>query len=124
MNQFLGDTAALRAFANARQDTRLLRLRFPNNDAPAGALLLANTLDADEALARDFVWTVGVLSDSANVRPDAVLRKMVCVELVREDGTLRFFNGYVTGFKLLRTDSARVERSASSEVAADAPAEV
>lgn len=108
MNQFQGDTAALRAFASARQDTRLLRLRFPNNDAPAGALLLANTLDADEGLARDFVWTVGVLSDSANVRPETVLRKMVCVELVREDGTLRFFNGYVTGFKLVRTDGGFV----------------
>ena len=108
MNQFQGDTAALRAFANARQDTRLLRLRFPNNDAPTGALMLANTLDADEGLARDFTWTVGVLSDSANIRPDAVLRKMVCVELVREDGTLRFFNGYVTGFRLLRTDGGFV----------------
>lgn len=30
MNQFQGDTAALRAFANARQDTRLLRLRQDN----------------------------------------------------------------------------------------------
>jgi type VI secretion system secreted protein VgrG len=108
MNHFQGDTAALRAFASERQDSRLLRLRFPHDDAPAGALMLANTLDADEGLARDYVWTIGVLSDSPTVRPGDVLSKMVCIELVREDGTLRFFNGYVTSFKLLRTDGGFV----------------
>jgi type VI secretion system secreted protein VgrG len=104
MTQFQGDTAALKALASDRQNTRLLRIRFPKDDAPAGALMLANTLEADEGMARDYVWTVGVLSDSANVRPEDVLGKMVCIELVREDGTLRFFNGYVTGFRFVRTD--------------------
>jgi type VI secretion system secreted protein VgrG len=104
MTQFQGDTAALKALASGRQDTRLLRLRFPKDDAPAGALMLANTLEADEGLGRDFVWTVGVMSDSASVRHEDVLAKMVSVELVREDGTLRFFNGYVTGFRFVRTD--------------------
>jgi type VI secretion system secreted protein VgrG len=108
MNQFQGDTAALRAFATERQETRLLRLRFPNGDAPPGVLMLANTLDADEGLARDYVWTVGVLSDSVAIPHEAVLGKMVCIELVREDTTLRYFNGYVTGFRLLRTDGGFV----------------
>ncbi|WP_332878494.1 contractile injection system protein, VgrG/Pvc8 family [Massilia sp. S19_KUP03_FR1] len=108
MNQFQGNTAALRDFATERQDTRLLRLRFPKGDAPAGALMLANTLDADEGLARDFVWTVGVLSDSTTIRHEDVLGKMVCIELVREDATRRFFNGYVTGFRLLGTDGGFV----------------
>lgn len=104
MSQFQGDTASLKVFASERQGTRLLRLRFPKDDGPAGALMLANTLEADEGLARDYVWTVGVLSDSANISPGDVLEKMVTVELVREDGTLRFFNGYVTAFRFVRTD--------------------
>ncbi len=108
MNQIQGDYAALRALATGRQDTRLLRLRFPKGDAPAGALMLANTLDADEGLGRDYVWTVGVLSDSATVRHEDVLGKMVCIEMVREDATLRYFNGYVTGFRLLGTDGGFV----------------
>jgi len=111
MSQFHSHTAALAAlaaFAGQRQDTRLLRLRFPNNDAPAGPLMLANTLDADEGLARDYIWKVGVLSDSVAIRPEDVLGKMVCIELVREDGSLRFFNGYVTSFTLLRTDGGFV----------------
>jgi type VI secretion system secreted protein VgrG len=108
MNHFQGDTAALRAFAGERQDTRLLRLRFPNDDAPAGVFMLANTLEADEGLGRDFVLTVGVLSDSATILHEDVLAKMVCIDLVREDATLRYFNGYVTGFRLLRTDGGFV----------------
>lgn len=108
MNKHHSKTLALAALAAEQQGTRLLRLRFPNDDAPAGALMLANTLDADEGLARDFTCTVGVLSDSAAVRHEDVLGKMVCIELVREDGSLRFFNGYVTSFTLLRTDGGFV----------------
>lgn len=86
------------------QGERLLRLHFPHNDAPAGATLLANSLDASESLSRDFCYVVEVLSDDAAVPLDSVIGKMVCIELVREDGSLRYFNGHVFEFRFLRTD--------------------
>ena len=104
MNLFQGDTAAIVALASDQQYKRLLRLRFPKNDGPARAVMLANTLTASERLACDFVYVVEVLSDSATIGPDDVLGKMVTVELVREDGTLRYFNGYVFEFRLIKTD--------------------
>jgi hypothetical protein len=52
-----------------RQTNRLLRLTFPRDDAPAGALLVANTLDAFEGVSRDFEFKVEILSDSPRHRP-------------------------------------------------------
>jgi type VI secretion system secreted protein VgrG len=104
MNRFKGDAAALEALANDRQGKRLLRLQFPNNDAPAHAFMLANRLDASESLSRDYAYKVEVLSDNATIRHDDVLGKMVTIELVREDGTIRYFNGYVMEFRFVRTD--------------------
>jgi type VI secretion system secreted protein VgrG len=45
-----------------RQHGRLLKLAFPHDDAPAGSQLVANRLEADEGLSRDFEYTVDVLS--------------------------------------------------------------
>lgn len=104
MNMFQGDTAAIEALVNDQQCKRLLRLRFPKNDGPAQATMLANTLIASESLARDFVYSIEVLADSATIHQDDVLGKMVAIELVREDGTLRYFNGYVFEFRLVKTD--------------------
>ncbi|MBZ2207612.1 type VI secretion system Vgr family protein [Massilia soli] len=104
MNQFRGDAAALEALANDRQGKRILRLRFRKDDAPANAFMLANRLDASEGLGQDYAFTVEVLSDNAAIPHDDVLGKMVTVELVREDGTLRFFNGFVFDFSFLKTD--------------------
>lgn len=104
MNQFKGDAAVLEALANDRQGKRILRLRFPKDDAPANAFMLANQLEASEGLGLDYAFTVEVLSDNAAIPHDDVLGKMVTIELVREDGTLRFFNGYVFDFRFLKTD--------------------
>jgi type VI secretion system secreted protein VgrG len=104
MNHFQGDTAAIRALSIERQTGRLLRLRFPRNDAPQGVFMLANSLDSFESLSRDYSHVVEVLSDSATIEPDAMLGKMATVELVREDGTLRYFNGYVFEFGFVKTD--------------------
>ena len=104
MNLFQGDTAAIQAFANERQGKRLLRLRFPRNDGPPRTAMLANRLDAIESLSKGYAYTVGVLSDSVKIDHDMVLGKMVTIELVREDGTLRYFNGYVFEFRLEKTD--------------------
>ncbi|PKB13781.1 type VI secretion system Vgr family protein [Janthinobacterium sp. 64] len=104
MNFFDGDTITLAALCNGMQGDRLLRLHFPYGDAPADTLLLANSLDANESLSRDFSYVVEVLSDDAAIALDKVMGKMVTIELVREDGTLRYFNGYVFEFRFVRTD--------------------
>jgi type VI secretion system secreted protein VgrG len=96
--------ACLAGLAGASQHDRLLRLDFPRNDGPAGAILLANAFEGDECLSRDFRYTVEVLSNDANIALTDVMGKMVTVSLVRDDRSLRYFNGYVFAFSHLRTD--------------------
>ena len=93
------------ALAQGRQHKRLLRLSFPRNDGPE-AVLLANRLDADEGLSRDFVFEVEVLADNPGVALKDVLGKMVAIELVRGDGSLRYFTGFVFEFGLSKFDGA------------------
>ncbi|WP_022974468.1 type VI secretion system Vgr family protein, partial [Xanthomonas maliensis] len=89
--------------ALARQSDRLLRLHFPANDGPA-AVLLPERLDADEALSRDFAFTVTLLSDDAAIAAKTLIGKLVTLELVRQDAEPRYFNGYVFEFARVRTD--------------------
>ena len=91
--------------ANQRQSNRLLRMSFPNDDAPT-AVMLANQLDAFEGLSRDFVFTVEVISDDSKIALKDMQGKNVTVSLVRPDGQLRHFNGYVFEFRHVRTDGA------------------
>jgi type VI secretion system secreted protein VgrG len=92
------------ALARERQHKRMLRLSFPHGDGPAALLLLPNRLEAREELSRDFEFKVELLAENARIRPEDLQGKMVSIELVRGDGSLRYFNGYVHGFRLLRTD--------------------
>jgi type VI secretion system secreted protein VgrG len=96
--------SALDIFADDEQHNRLLRMRFPEGDAPPGIKMLVNTFDGHESLSQGFLYTVGVLSDDASIDLALVVGKMVTIDLVREDGTLRHFNGYVFEFGLLKTD--------------------
>ncbi len=86
-----------------RQHARILRLASPHDDGPASTLLV-NKLDAYEALSRDFAYTVELLSDDAALDLKTLQGKLLSVELVCQDGTLRHFTGYVFSFRLLRTD--------------------
>ena len=104
MKRCLGDTSTLTAWANEPQGKRLMRMRFPRNNAPPHGQLLANTLDADEHLSRSFKYTVGVLSDNARLALADMLGKLVVIDLVREDGTLRHFSGHVFSFSLTSAD--------------------
>ena len=88
-----------------RQNKRLLRLSFPHDDAPAGALMVANRLEAYEGLSRDFQYTVEVLSDNPDIALKDVLGKMATVEFVREDSSSRYFNGYVFDFRFVKNDA-------------------
>lgn len=103
MNLLQGVTAVLAAFGGDPQHQRLLRMEFPNNDGPAG-IMLVNALVAEEALSSDFSYDVEVLSDDARIPLKAVMGKMVTISLVRDDGTLRYFNGYVFEFRFVKTD--------------------
>jgi type VI secretion system secreted protein VgrG len=105
MNNFVD--AGLQLLGKLDQQNRLLRMHFPNEDGPA-AVMVANRLDAREALSRDFRFVVEVISDDATIALKDVQGKMVTVELVREDGSLRYFNGYVFEFRRDCTDGAQV----------------
>ncbi len=103
MNLLQGVTAILAAFNNDPQGQRLLRLDFPQGDGP-DSIMLANAIVADEALSCDFNYEVEVLSDDALIPLKSVIGKMVTISLVRDDGTLRYFNGYVFEFRFIKTD--------------------
>lgn len=98
------EPAALAVLLGDPQHRRLMRLDFPMGDAPSNALLLANQLDAHEGISHDFRYVVEVLSDDASIALDTVVDKMVTISLVLDDGSLRYFNGYVDSFRFVRTD--------------------
>jgi type VI secretion system secreted protein VgrG len=93
----------LRDLVGGRQHHRLLRLSFPNQDGPSGQLLV-NKLDALESLSKPFEFCVELLSDNPDIPLKDMQGKMMCVQLVRRDGTLRYFTGIVFSFALKTVD--------------------
>ncbi|WP_322403607.1 type VI secretion system Vgr family protein [Massilia luteola] len=86
-----------------RQYARILRLTFPHHDGPRSELLV-NKLEADEGLSRDFEFTVELLSNDASLDLKDLQGKLLSVELVRNDGEIRYFTGYVFSFRFVKTD--------------------
>lgn len=86
-----------------RQHHRILRLLFPKDDAPR-AQFLVNRIDATECLSRDFEFTVELLSDDADLALKEMQGKLLNIELVRKDGSLRYFSGYVFSFRRRHSD--------------------
>jgi type VI secretion system secreted protein VgrG len=86
-----------------RQYNRILRLSFPNSDGPA-AQLLVNKIDATEALSKDFEFKAELLSDDPNIALKTVQGKLLNIELVRRDGSVRYFSGYVFSFRRRHSD--------------------
>ncbi|MCG2586108.1 type VI secretion system Vgr family protein [Massilia sp. TS11] len=101
-SQVLAEVASS-VFGSDSQHHRLLRLDFPRSDGP-DQILLPNMLNAHEEVSRGFRIEVEALSDDARIPLKAMMGKMVTISLVREDGSLRYFNGYVTEFRFLRAD--------------------
>ena len=93
----------LQSLLETHQSTRLLRLSFPRDDGPQ-AKLMVNRFEGTEYLSRDFEFKVELLSDDARIELEAMHGKLLCVSLVQADGSLRPFTGYVTSFKLVKTD--------------------
>ena len=83
---------------------RLMILSFPRNDGPA-ATLLVNKMSAQETVSADFTFTLEVFSENAEIPLKDVQCKMVCVELMRDDHSKRFFNGYCFEFALQSIDN-------------------
>ena len=102
-SQAIAAGAALSAFGLGAQHDRLIRLAFPRGDGP-DAILLPNRLSAREEISRCFRFDVELLSDDARIPLKSMMARMVTISVVREDGSLRYFNGYVTEFQFLRTD--------------------
>jgi type VI secretion system secreted protein VgrG len=102
-SQAIAAGAALSAFSHDAQHDRLMRLDFPYGDGP-DRILLPNRLKAHEEVSRCFRFEVELLSDDAQIPLKAMMARMVTISLVREDGSLRYFNGYVTEFRFLRAD--------------------
>ncbi|WP_332877053.1 type VI secretion system Vgr family protein [Massilia sp. S19_KUP03_FR1] len=101
--QAIAAGAARTAFGADAQHNRLLRLDFPFRNGPPDALL-ANRILAHEELSRGFRFEVEVLSKEAHIPLKMLMGRMVVISLVRSDGSLRYFNGYVTEFRFVRTD--------------------
>jgi type VI secretion system secreted protein VgrG len=95
--------AARSAFSGASQHNRLMRLDFPLKDGPP-AILLPNKLVAHEEVSRGFRFDVEVLSDDPRIPLRIMMGRVVTISLVREDGSLRYFNGYITEFRFVRCD--------------------
>jgi type VI secretion system secreted protein VgrG len=102
-SQAIAAGAALSVFSLNAQHDRLMRLEFPRGDGP-DPILLPNRLSAREEVSRCFRVEVELLSDDARIPLKAMMARMVTISIVREDGSLRYFNGYVTEFRFLRTD--------------------
>ena len=67
--------------------------------------MLVNQLIAEEYISQDFCFTLEVLSDDAEIALKDVQGKMVCVELLRDDHSKRYFNGYCFAFSLQKIDN-------------------
>jgi type VI secretion system secreted protein VgrG len=102
-SQAIAAGAALSAFTLDAQHDRLMRLDFPRGDGPE-AILLPNRLSAHEEVCRCFRFEVELLSDDARIPLKSMMARMVTISIVREDGSLRHFNGYVTEFRFVRAD--------------------
>ncbi len=102
--KLVSEVTRLSILSGDSQHNRLLRLDFPRHDAPADTLLLVNSLKAEEELSRDFKFSVELISDNAHVDPASMMTKMVTVSMVRNDGSMRHFNGYVGEFHMIRAD--------------------
>ena len=96
--------AALSVFGAQSQANRLMRMDFPQADGPANAVMLVNKVRMREELSRDFRIEAEVLSDDTSISLKSMMGRMVTISLVRENGSLRYMNGYVGTFRFVRTD--------------------
>lgn len=98
---------ALRDLALGPQHNRQVQLTFPDDNAPY-KILLPNAFEAIEALSKDFAYKIEILSDNDHLDPKDFIGKRMTIELLRGDGSRRYFNGHVFAFRHIRTDGGWV----------------
>ncbi|MES2739625.1 MAG: type VI secretion system Vgr family protein [Pseudomonadota bacterium] len=86
-----------------RQNNRILRLFFPHNNPPGSDLLL-NAFEGYESISRGFAFKLELLSDNRELPLKDMLGKLLCVHLVRKDGSLRYFTGHCMSFSLTKVE--------------------
>jgi type VI secretion system secreted protein VgrG len=69
---------SLKELLSARQNNRILRLSFPNDDAPP-CEFVAESLHARESLSRDFEFTIEILSDNPRLELKDIQGKLLNV---------------------------------------------
>ena len=94
---------ALSVFGAQSQHNRLVRMDFPQEDGPTATMLI-NRVHMREELSRDFRIDAEVLSDSVHITLTSMMARMVTISIVREDGSMRYMNGYVSSFRFVKTD--------------------
>jgi len=87
------------------QHNRILRLAFPRDDGPRDQFLV-NRLEAQESLSRDFEFTAELLCFADRIALKDMHGKLLDIQLVKGDGTLRHFTGYVFSFRRIRSDGS------------------
>lgn len=97
-------TEYLASLIKSNVSKRLLNLYFPREDGPSAGLLVTR-LVAEEEISRDFCYTVTCVSDDPAIALKDVQCRMVCVELLREDASSRWFNGYCHSFQRLEVNN-------------------
>lgn len=102
MNETLKSLALLMQSA---EQQRFLRLRFPHRDAPE-ANFAVHQIEAEECLSRDFSFKVQLVSDEPCLSLKEMQGKLLNVAMIRADGGVRYFSGYVFGFRRMHSDGA------------------
>lgn len=87
------------------QQNRILKITFPDNDVACASQIAVNYLEANETFNHDFIFKAEIISENDRIPLDDLIGKMACIELMRHDGSSRFFNGYVFSFKFLKNDA-------------------
>lgn len=102
MNETLKSLALLMQSA---EQQRFLRLRFPRRDAPE-VHFAVHQIEAEECLSRDFSFKVQLVSDEPCLSLKEMQGKLLNVTMIRADGGVRYFSGYVFGFRRIHSDGA------------------
>jgi type VI secretion system secreted protein VgrG len=95
---------SLKDLISARQNNRILRLSFPNNDGPRCEFVVEK-LDAFESMSRDFEFNIEILSDNAKLELKDIQGKLLSIALVQKGSTLRYFSGYCFSFRLKKAEN-------------------
>lgn len=77
---------------------RGLQFDYPSDVTPADTNLILRSFEGEDRLGRLFEYRLDLLSESMDVKFDKIVGEKVTISIDNQEGTRRFFNGYVTEF--------------------------